>query len=121
MVPIVPILDGTASITVNGYAELDLSTHAIPGATVGSLSGNGLVFFGARLLTIGSNNQSTSFSGVIQDSGGVTKSGTGTLTLSGANTYTGVTTVSGGALNAGNKKRSATGAGACHEQRAPMR
>ncbi|MEP6975844.1 MAG: autotransporter-associated beta strand repeat-containing protein [Spartobacteria bacterium] len=103
---------GTASITLSGNAELDISTHSAPGVTIGSLTDAGSVFLGANTLTIGSNNQSTSFSGVIQDSGGVTKSGTGTLTLSGANTYTGVTTVSGGALNAGNKIGSATGAGA---------
>ena len=102
---------GTASITLNGNAELDISTHSAPGATIGSLAGNGLVFLGARLLTIGSNNQSTTFSGVIQDTGGVTKSGTGTLTLSGANLYSGNTTVSKGVLVAANKRGSATGTG----------
>ncbi len=103
---------GTSSITLNGNAELDISTHDQPGVTIGSLSGTGSVFLGANTLTIGSNNLSTSFSGVIQDTGGVTKSGSGTLTLTGANTYAGVTTVSGGVLNAGNKNGSATGAGA---------
>ena len=102
---------GTASITLNGNAELDISTHSAPGATIGSLAGNGLVFLGARLLTIGSNNQSTTFSGVIQDTGGVTKSGTGTLNLSGASTYSGNTTVSAGVLGANNKRGSATGTG----------
>ncbi len=103
---------GTASITLSGNAELDISTHNAPGVTIGSLAGAGSVFLGPNTLTIGSKNQSTTFSGVIQDTGGVTKSGTGTLTLSGANTYTGVTTVSGGVLNAGNKRGWATGTGA---------
>ena len=102
---------GTASITLNGNAELDISTHSAPGMTIGSLSGSGSVLLGARLLTIGSNNQSTTFSGVIQDTGGVTKSGTGTLMLSGANTYTGNTSVSKGVLVAANKRDSATGTG----------
>ncbi|MBA3833173.1 MAG: autotransporter-associated beta strand repeat-containing protein [Chthoniobacterales bacterium] len=102
---------GTASINLNGNAELDLSTHSAPGATIGSLAGNGLVFLGARLLTIGSNNQSTTFSGVIQDTGGVAKSGIGTLTLSGANLYSGSTTVSKGVLVVANKRGSATGTG----------
>jgi autotransporter-associated beta strand protein len=103
---------GAASITLNGNATLDLSTHNAPGVTIGSLSGAGSVLLGANTLTIGSNNQSTTFSGVIQESGGVTKIGTGTLTLSGSNPYTGTTTVSGGVLNAANRRGSATGTGA---------
>jgi outer membrane autotransporter protein len=63
------------------------------------------VFLGANNLTVGSNNLSTLFSGVIQDGGffggtggSLTKVGTGTLTLSGANTYTGPTIVNAGVL-----------------------
>jgi autotransporter-associated beta strand protein len=103
---------GTASITLNGNSELDISTHNVPGVTVGSLGGTGSVLLGARLLTIGSNNQSTTFSGVIQDSGGLSKTGTGTLTLTGANTYTGTTTVSAGTLQVSNNTGSGTGTGA---------
>jgi autotransporter-associated beta strand protein len=83
----------------------------LSGVTIGSLAGDGLVFLGSKTLTIGSNNQSTAFSGIIQDSGSLTKLGTGRLTLSGANTYTGTTTVSGGVLIAGNTAGSATGTG----------
>ncbi len=102
---------GTASITLNGNSQLDLGDHR-GGVTIGSLNGKGFVFLGANTLTIGSNNQSTSFAGVIEDSGGVIKTGTGTLILSGSNTYTGTTSVTGGVLNAGNKRGSATGTGA---------
>ena len=102
---------GKASITLNGNAVLDLTLHNAPGVTIGSLTGKGSVLLGTNTLTIGSNNQSTTFSGVIQESGGLTKIGAGTLTLSGANTYTGTTTVSGGVLNVGNKRGSATGSG----------
>src|SRR5207245_8364994 len=96
---------------VLGSGELDISTHAAPGITIGSLSGSGSVLLGARLLTIGSNNQSTAFSGVIQDSGGLTKTGTGTLTLTGSNTYTGNTTVTAGVLGISNTRGSGAGAG----------
>jgi autotransporter-associated beta strand protein len=54
---------------------------------------------------VGSNNRSLEFSGVIQEGGGrlpggmLTKIGTGTLALQGANTYPGITTVNGGVLN----------------------
>jgi autotransporter-associated beta strand protein len=102
---------GTASITLTGNSELDISTHNAPGVTIGSLSGKGSVLLGANTLTIGSNNQSTSFSGVIQDTGGVTKAGRGTLTLTGSNLYTGNTTVTGGVLEVSNRRGSATGTG----------
>jgi autotransporter-associated beta strand protein len=107
---------GTASITLSGNSELDVSTHRAPGVTIGSLAGAGSVLLGANTLTIGSNNQSTTFSGVIQDTGGVSKSGTGTLTFSGASLYTGITTVSEGVLMANNKRGSATGTGSVQVQ-----
>jgi autotransporter-associated beta strand protein len=107
-----PSKGGKATISLSGNAALDISGHDTPGVTIGSLAGQGSVFLGANTLTIGSNNQSTTFSGVIQDSGALTKTGTGTLTLAGANTYTGLTTVKAGVLKAANRAGSATGTGA---------
>ena len=49
-----------------------------------SLAGGGAVEFGANSLTVGITNESTAFSGVISGSGGLTKIGTGTFTLSNA-------------------------------------
>jgi autotransporter-associated beta strand protein len=97
---------GTARVEVFGNGKLDISGHNAPGVTIGSIEGDGNAFLGANNLTVGSNNLSTVFSGVIQDGGffggtggALTKIGTGTLTLSGVNTYTGPTTIDAGVLN----------------------
>jgi len=98
---------GVFSVPFREGGILDISGHNAPGITIGSLEGNefGTVFLGANDLTVGSNNLSTTFSGVIQDNfggpplgGSLSKIGTGTLILSGANTYTGSTNVNRGVL-----------------------
>ena len=108
---------GTARIKLSGNGELQISEHNAPGLTAGSIEGNGEVNLGSLTLTVGANNLSTTFSGVIQDGdlgtgGSLTKIGTGTLTLSGANTYTGTTTVTAGTLLVSNRHNSGTGTGA---------
>ena len=76
-----------------------------PGVTIGSIEGSGNVFLGGNNLTVGSKNLNTTFSGVIQDGGAnagsggsLTKIGSGTLVLAGANTYTGNTNINSGVL-----------------------
>jgi len=49
-------------------------------------------------VSVGGNNSNTTYAGVLTGSGGLIKTGTGTMTLSGANTYAGGTTVSNGTL-----------------------
>jgi len=85
-------------------ATLDLRISPL---TVSALSSSGAGYglitsgtSGARALTV---NQSadTTYSGIIENGSGefaLTKTGTGTLTLSGANTYTGATAVNNGTL-----------------------
>src|SRR5262245_65458415 len=67
------------------------------GGTVTSPSTRGVTLTSMGL--IDTNGNSVSIAGVIGGGGGLTKSGSGTLTLSGLNTYTGVTTVSAGTLS----------------------
>lgn len=70
--------------------------------TLGSLYGNGSsAVTGSGNLTVGADNNSENFSGVIKTTGSLTVVGTGTFTLNGNNTYTGATTVSSGTLQLG--------------------
>ncbi|WP_082907715.1 autotransporter-associated beta strand repeat-containing protein [Bradyrhizobium neotropicale] len=111
---------GSASILNNAGGRVDFSHSSGPAndgkLSIGSIAGAGAVYLGARQLTVGGNNLSTTVSGVISDcgasgtacyanlfglsatGGSLVKVGTGTLTLSGTNTYTGATIVNGGTL-----------------------
>jgi autotransporter-associated beta strand protein len=104
-----PLVD-VPQFQVFGNGTLDL-TNASGTITIGSLAGDGIVLLDGHTLSIGSNNFDTIFSGVIQESGGLAKAGTGTLTLTGANTYTGTTTVNAGVLVVSNRTGSGTGTG----------
>lgn len=86
----------TARLDLNGFSE-----------TIGSLTGAGRVDNMAdgtsAILSIGGNNGSATFSGLITNSGAsastaITKVGTGTQIFSSANGYAGLTTINAGAL-----------------------
>jgi autotransporter-associated beta strand protein len=97
---------------INGH--LDIGQHLAPGVTIGSLEGNGFVQLGANELTVGANNLTTAFSGLIKDGGSggsLAKIGRGRFTLNKGNTYTGGTTVTQGTLLVGNGTGSGTGTG----------
>ena len=69
---------------------------------VGALTGSNAaaaIDLGANRLNAGGSNATTTYAGSIAGAGGgLTKSGSGSLTLSGTNTYTGATTISAGTL-----------------------
>ncbi|NCW94750.1 MAG: hypothetical protein EBW79_07205, partial [Actinobacteria bacterium] len=63
------------------------------------------ITLGNAALNSGGNNNTTTFAGLISgSSGSMVKTGTGTLTLSGANTYTSTTSINAGAISITNNK-----------------
>ncbi len=68
---------------------------------VGSMGGTAPINLSGGTLTVGSDNTSTTYSGGLSGGGGLTKIGSGALTLFGAASYNGATTVSGGTLRMG--------------------
>ena len=94
----------TSRIEVFGNGTLDISTLGTSNLSIGSLEGDGVVTLGDNSLMIGATNLSTTFSGTIGGTAGITKLGSGTLILSGRfSTYTGGTTVTAGTLQIANR------------------
>ncbi|WP_417549110.1 autotransporter domain-containing protein [Methylophaga sp.] len=91
-------LGNNSAVTVGTGAMLE----ALSDLTIGSLAGNGTVDVdtgsGGFTLTVGGDNTSTVFSGTIIDFSYLTKTGTGTLTMTGNNPYYGATIVNDGLL-----------------------
>lgn len=86
---------GDAGIQSANFTLAEGTTYQI-----GGLKGSADLDLALSHLSVGGNNQTTTFSGVLQGAfnNNLTKVGTGTLTLAGNNTYLGTTTVSAGSL-----------------------
>ena len=104
----------TAALAMNSGSVFDLNGQS---ETVDAFGGAGTITNTATgttsTLTVGANNNGGTFTGLIQNGNGslaVTKLGTGTLTLGGANTYGGGTTLTAGTLKPGANNALGTGA-----------
>jgi autotransporter-associated beta strand protein len=92
-----------AKFVLSGGINLSRSLRVLgnSGATfrLGDLSGaGGTLGLSGTILSVGWLNLDSTFGGTINGTGGLTKVGSGTLTLMGTNIYTGAITVSGGQL-----------------------
>jgi autotransporter-associated beta strand protein len=100
---IIPNGAGKTGVTVNGTFDVNGFSETING-----LAGSGVVDntgAAAATLTIGGNNASSTFNGILSNSVGtlnLAKVGTGTITLSNANSFTGRVDVTAGTLALGN-------------------
>ncbi len=96
---------GTLSAQIVNNAPLVVSgagTLHTGDSVFGSLAGSGTVFSDGTAITVGGDNTSTTFSGSLTGTGGLTKAGTGRLILNGSPfTWGGTTTVAAGTLQIG--------------------
>lgn len=77
--------------TINGLSSASVTARTVVTNTAGTLS----------TLTLGDNDQSAVYAGVVTSNLAITKIGEGVQTFSGANTYSGATTINKGILQAG--------------------
>ncbi|MDR3399936.1 MAG: autotransporter-associated beta strand repeat-containing protein [Pandoraea sp.] len=104
-------LSGANNVSLAAGTTLDITQATAPAVIAGIDGAAGAtVSLGTQSLTLGGATNST-FDGVINGSGNITKQGNATVTLGGNNTFSGTTTVTGGtlALGASGQVGSSTG------------
>jgi autotransporter-associated beta strand protein len=84
-----------ANVNIGANGTLDLYNYS---QTIGSLGGSGTLNTNGYSATVGANDQNSTCNINTTGSGGVTKIGTGEMTVTRAQTYTGNTTAKGGTL-----------------------
>ena len=72
-----------SAYTVSAGAQLAVGS-GVASATLGSLSGAGSVALSSAALSVGANNQNSTFSGVVNGAGSLVKTGSGTFTFNGS-------------------------------------
>ena len=106
---------GTAVALVRETGTTAITLGGLTGGSGTQLQGDNSTGGANMTYTIGGANANTEFDGVITNGSvgatAVIKTGTGVLTLTGANTYSGSTTINGGVLQVNNLAGSATGSG----------
>lgn len=100
---------GAGAVISNLAGGLVDISAALASASVGSLSGAGNIALGAATLVEGALGRNDTISGIIDGSGNLVKTGTGTLNLTAANTWTGATTAQQGVLLINGNQVAATG------------
>jgi O-glycosyl hydrolase len=92
---------GTSSTFAANTIVADAGTLNLSGEneSIDQITGQGTVTSSGNTLTIGSNNGTSTFAGVISGNLSVDKTGTGTFTNTGTSSYTGQTTVDTGTLS----------------------
>src|SRR5262245_37763092 len=88
---------GKDSVKIDSGATLHVPDGT--GPTIGSLIGQGDLVLGGNDIIIDNSGATQNFSGRILGTGGLTKDGTGTQGLSGANSYSGPTNTEAGTLS----------------------
>jgi len=91
----ISIANGAGAFTISGQTTIGVTQYWINDST--NLFTFGAVNTNGKWLDVSGSGNSTT-SGIISGSGGLTRSGTGKLTIGAANTYTADTTVNGGTL-----------------------
>jgi fibronectin-binding autotransporter adhesin len=98
-----------STLDYNNYGGT-LSFTTLTAATFGGLKGAQDLPTSTVALTVGGNNQSTTYSGALAGTVSLTKNGNGNLRLTGANSYNGLTTVNAGTVTYTGGTRTTTGA-----------